>query len=138
MDNTTPHLEWTTHQLLDEPKKGIFAVLAVSAVSLLVHISFEETYFTALSIVFLTGSLSKFFFPVTYSFFDTHLRIRGLLFPHDRPWTEFKRIVKFPDGVLLSPFVTPTRLDNYRAMFIRYKANSDEILQFLEEKVKQE
>ena len=121
--------------LLDQPVKGVLASLIIILISLLVHLNFMEIYLTVLSLVFLVGSLSKFFFPVTYSFYDDYFEIRGLILPHRRPWSEFKRIVKFQDGVLLSPFLQPTRLDNYRSMFVRYKNNQDSVLEFLSTRI---
>lgn len=132
---TEKKMEWTVHHIVEDPHKGIFAVTVILLISLIVHFSFNETYYTVLSLVLLVGSLSKFFFPVTYTFTDTQVRVRGLIFPLERPWSEFRRIDRFRDGVSLSPFVRPSRLDHYRAVFIRFKDNRDDVLAFLAGKI---
>ncbi len=128
-------LQWMSCPLIEEPKKGLIGSVVVCFIVWLIHITYGELHLTILSMLFLVGSLSRLFFPTTYKLYDTHILIQGLIFPHKRFWKEFRRLVKYNDCVLLSPFPEPSRLDPYRGVNISFRNNREKVLEILEQKI---
>lgn len=128
-------LTWTTHPLVENPSKGVLGTVLVATVVWVVHISFGELHFTILAIIFLLGSLRQFFFPTTYTLTANSVKIQGLIFPDERPWSKFRRVIKYNDQALLTPMARPTRLDAYRGVYIRFHGNRDEVLDIIEQKI---
>ncbi len=48
-----------------------------------------------------------------------------------REWSHFRSFYPDKNGVLLSPFAKPSRLENFRGVYILFGENKDEILDFI-------
>ena len=112
---------WTSHPLREEPlAKSVLLVLIILSVALIVGMSFQSITFAFLSLVLLTAAMSRYFFSTRYvldahGFTISHIGTRKYL------WTNFRRATIHPDGIFLSPFVKPHRLDTFRGQFLRSK-----------------
>ena len=112
---------WTSHPLREEPlAKSVLLVLIILCVAFIVGISFQSTTFAALSLALLTAAMSRYFFATRYvldnrGFTIAHIGTRKYL------WTNFRRATRHSDGVFLSPFAKPHRLDTFRGQFLRSK-----------------
>jgi len=133
-----PHqtvLQWTSHPLVENPKKGFLASFLVCFFVWLFHLIYQDYIITAIALIFLTGSLHRFFFPTTFTLTETEIVIQGLIFAHRRPWRMFRRVDAFDDSALLSTFEHPSRLDPYRGMHLHFSQNRDEVLAVLKDKI---
>ncbi len=77
-------------------------------------------------------SLSSFFFPTTYIIDRKNVVVKHIFNEKSRNITAFRTIYPGQRGVLLSPYLTPTRIENFRGFYLRYgKNNKAEVDEFL-------
>jgi hypothetical protein len=127
---------WKVHPLADEPwLKSAALVLLVCAVSAAAGLSFEGWLYGAVSLAALAASLSRYLLPTHYALDESQLRIRHLGRQQQRPWQQCRRADVHDDGVFLSPFARPHRLDPFRGCFLRFGRNRDAVLRFVREHV---
>ncbi len=123
MQSTT----WVSHPLKEESAaKSAALVLIILGVTLIVGASFQSSAFALLALVLLAAAMSRYFFSTCYVLDNAGVRISHLGVCRQYPWANFHRAVVLPDGIFLSPFVKPHRLDTFRGQFLRAK-NPDEI-----------
>ena len=48
-----------------------------------------------------------------------------------RQWTQFHRIDTRPNGLFLSPFTRPSRLDSFRGFFLPFHQNRDAVVYYV-------
>ena len=93
-------------------------------------------FFGVLGLAILGGSMMPFFLPTAYRFTDTAACKRYLGIEQRRAWTEFRSFYPDKNGVLLSPFAHPSRLENFRGLYVRFEDNRDAVLAAVADKVK--
>ncbi len=112
---------WVSHPLREEPlAKSVLLVLIILGVAFIVGASFQSIIFAFLSLVLLTAAMSRYFF-ITRYVIDAHGFTISHIGTHKYLWTNFRRATIHPDGIFLSPFVKPHRLDTFRGQFLRSK-----------------
>ena len=118
---------WTSHPLKEEPpQKSISLIFIITGVSIIAHLSFDSSIFAFLSCALLTTAMSRYFLPTQYQIDSQGLTISHFGTRRQHPWTNFRRAVRHPNGIFLSPFTHPHRLDAFRGHFVR-TTNSDEV-----------
>lgn len=128
-------ISWISHPLKEEPpQKSILLILIILGVSIIVRISFDSGIFAFLSCTLLTAAMSRYFLPTQYQIDSQGLTISHLGKRHQHPWTHFRRAVHRPDGIFLSPFARPHRLDAFRGQFVR-TPNSDEVYHVIQKHI---
>ncbi|HEX7400986.1 MAG TPA: hypothetical protein VF369_02295, partial [candidate division Zixibacteria bacterium] len=95
----------------------------------------RNPFLVALSVVIMLGSLSSFFLPTRYELDDNKVRIRYLLSMRERKWEMFRSYYVDKNGVLLSPYDKPSRLENFRGLYIRFNHNKDQVVDFVKSKI---
>jgi len=79
-------------------------------------------------------SLATFFFATTYTIGEGKVKIKYLFSEKERNMTAFRAVYSGHRGVLLSPYISPTRMENFRGFYLRYGLdNKAEVDQFLSE-----
>jgi hypothetical protein len=48
-----------------------------------------------------------------------------------KKWSQYRSCYPDKNGVLLSPFVRPSRLENFRGTYIRFWNNREEVVSFV-------
>ncbi len=130
---TASELRWTVHPLRDEPPvKTILLILIILGLSILVGIAFNTPAYGFLSAVLLTASMSRYFLPTRYALQENTVLIAHLGTRRTIPWSRIRRHSVLPDGVFLSPFASPHRLDPFRGCFLRLRANRDEVIDYVQ------
>ena len=126
-------LRWTVHPLVDEPraKSGLLLVI-ILGLSAVVSISFGGGGYGLLAFGLLTASLSRYFLPTRYRLSVTGVRISHLGMQRQVPWEQVRRFSTHPDGIFLSPFDRPNRLDAFRGHFIRFGKNREDVIRFVQ------
>ncbi len=128
-------LSWKSHPL---KRSTVKASIAVGAVLLSVIIGswyMESIVFGALAGVVMFGSLAKFFLPTTYSFDAKGVTVKSTTQTFTRPWKMFRSFYKDKNGVLLSPFIGPSRLENFRGLYITFDGNRESVMEIIKEYV---
>jgi len=124
-------LSWVSHPFTRSRGKSVIAVSAV-CLSVIVGGWYLESYlFGALAGLVMFGSLTKFFLPTKYTFDDEGVTVKTTTQTFTRPWTMFRSFYTDRNGVLLSPFMAPSRLENFRGLYLTFDNNRDEVLNFV-------
>lgn len=131
-----PGLRWTSHPLREEPpSKSALLLATILVLAVGAGLSFDGLIYGLLTLGLLTGFLSRYFAPTRYECSEDGLLISHLGNRRLRPWDRFHRIAAFPEGLFLSPFSRPSRLDRFQGTFIRYSGNGDEVRSFVEKQL---
>lgn len=124
-------LEWTCHPAKKNRKKTILVTAFIAVVVLAVYFWTYSAFFTILAILILTGSLAAYYFPTHYTFTEDEIIIRTTTQRLVKKWAQYRSYYPDKNGVLLSPFVRPSRLENFRGVFIRFSDNKDEVVGYV-------
>jgi hypothetical protein len=133
-----PEKEWVVHSLTENWKKSACLILFLLFIWILIYSMFQSFFYMILSIVVLLGSLSSFFLPVRYTFYPDKVTIHFFLSKRSKPWSVFNNYYVDKNGVLLSPFPKPSRLDAFRGTYIRFGGNRAEIIDYVDRKFQKE
>ena len=128
-------IKWTVYPIKNNWKVSFGLIVFLVILCVAVYFSFDSVTFLLLSAVILICSLSPFFFPTTYMLKDESVVIKSLLRTFSREWGYFKSYYPSKSGVLLSPFSLPSRLENFRGLYIRFSDNRSEVLDFIGRKI---
>jgi hypothetical protein len=81
----------------------------------------------------LWSATADFLLPIRYEADTTGVRQRGWS-PRVMRWERVKRVVWGEEGVLLSPFAHPSRLNAYRGVFLWYGDAREQVERFVRER----
>lgn len=127
-------LRWRYHPVLE----GGGRLLAVIAFLAGIPILFGWLYgpfFVILSLLILGGSLGTYFLPTDYILYSGGLETRFIGVTRRFAWDQYRSFYPDRNGVLLSPFPAPSRLENFRGLFVRFSGNRDAVLAVVRERV---
>ena len=125
-------LRWRSHPVVDDYPHSLLLVAVVIAVCVGVWISFDSAGYAALAAAFLAGSLARYFAPTHYELDAAGVSVRFLGHLRRVGWGDVRRFFVAPEGVQLSPFARPSRLEAFRGTFLRFAGNRDEVVSFVE------
>jgi len=131
-------LQWRVHPIKKNWKVSVGVILFLAILCAAIYFSFNSATFLLLSIIILINSLSPFFFPTLYILRDDCVIVKSLLRKLSRQWNSFQSYYPDKNGVLLSPFPSPSRLENFRGVYVRFGQNKAEALDFIERKMKRQ
>jgi len=137
-NSSNVRIEWSVHPIKKNWKVSVGVASFLLALCAAIYISFNSAAFLALSIAILTCSLAPFFFPTTYTLQDDCITVKSRLRRFSRHWDSFKSYYPDRNGVLLSPFPHPSRLENFRGVYVRFGHNRSEVVDFVKEKIEGE
>lgn len=129
-------LVWTSHPIRDDLPRSLLLPLFIAAFSLAALRLLEGWGYGVVSAVVLLGATLRYFVPTTYELDRRGVWRRGrsgrtLL----RPWSEVRGVYRHPDGIFLTPFARPSRLDSFRGVYLRYAGNRAEVEAFVRRRV---
>jgi len=128
-------LRWSSHPIKTKRKGAIFLILVMILFWVLVWFSTESFLFLIISIIILSGALSPFFLPTKYELTPEKIRVKFFLSNKEKTWEDYKSFYIDRNGVLLSPFDKPSRLENFRGIYLRFAQNKDEVINFISSKL---
>lgn len=129
-------LKWSTHPVKRSAKISILIILFLLVIWLLVYLTTLNLFLTVLSVVIMLGSLSAFFLPTYYELDDQKIKVKFFFNTKEKEWNMFRSFYVDKNGVLLSPFEKPSRLENFRGLYVRFNQNKDEVMNFVESRIK--
>jgi len=129
--NTSERLTWICHPAKIKKKAAVLAILSVVAILVIVYLATHSPYMVFLAVLLFTGSLSTFFFPTRYEIDRNEIRVKYLFTSVRKDMTAFRSYYPDKNGVLLSPFPRPSRLENFRGLYVRYHQNKTEVDAFI-------
>lgn len=136
---STPELSWKVHSFVENPIKSLLLLLFISTILSIIYISFQSIVYLFLSACILIGPLYKYFLPYNYHCGVDTLSVSTCCSNTDRSWNTFRSSYVDKNGILLSPFAKPTRLENFRGIYVRFgKHPSEEIVNYIQTRISME
>lgn len=129
-------LQWVTHPARVRPAVTIILILFLTLMVAIVYSLTESIIFTIVGALILWGSLSQYFLPTRFTFYDSKVRVKYTVNAIEKEWRLFRSYYRDKNGVLLSPFVGPSRLENFRGLYVRFAGNKDEVMAVVADKIK--
>ncbi len=127
-------MNWKSCPYKEHPRKTMFLVIFLIAIWVGVYFSFG-LYGIIIALILLGGGLLPYWLPTYYSLDEEGIKIKGIILEKVKKWEEFRSYYEDKNGVFLSPFAKPTRLENYRGIYVRFNNNSNEVIDFISTKV---
>lgn len=126
-------LTWRSHPARERPIAAILVVVFIILVTLVIYeIMDRSVLMAAIGGAILVVSLSTFFFPTTFTVDEKRVVIKYMFSAKDRNLSAFRKYYPGMRGVLLSPYLSPSRLENFRGFYLRYgKDNKAEVDEFV-------
>ena len=121
-------LSWRVHPLRQESRlKSGLLVLTIGGVAVIAGVSFGEALYGVLSLALLAVSLSRYLLPTAFRLDPSGARVDHALRGRTLSWSQVRRVDAHADGLFLSPFARPSRLDAFRGAFLRYAGNGERV-----------
>ena len=137
-NSTADLLAWTTHPIKKRPLAAVLVSLFILLIPFIVLSITSSRIFGFLSLVVLFASVAKFYFPTYFRLTDSEAIIKSSTQTIKRKWSEFRSFYRDKNGVLLSPFVEKSRLENFRGIYLIFNNNDDEVMEIVKQKIKME
>ena len=127
---------WEVHPLRQEKaSKSLSLIVIVATVSWSTAYSFGHFGYGLLSLCVLVLSMAHYFFPSRYKLDEIGVSRDILGRQTRRVWTEFRRVDVRSNGLFLSPFARPSRLDSFRGFFLSFHAEGDQVVYYVQQHV---
>jgi len=132
-------ISWTVHPVVENWLRSVLLGLFLGILFFFIYWGFRSMPIALLSAIFLIGSLYKYFLPFHHQCEADRLVISTCCYRLTRPWAAFRSFYVDANGMLLSPFEKPTRLENFRGVYVRFgKHPPDEVVNFISSKIEPE
>ena len=128
-------LKWSSHPVKKKTLISILVIVFLFAVWFVVYLTTYSLLLTGLSVVIMLGSLLSFFLPTHYEMDQEKIKIKFFLTKREREWNAFRSFYVDKNGVLLSPFTKPSRLENFRGIYVRFNQNKEQVVNFVKSKI---
>jgi len=125
-------LSWRSLPVADDFPRSLLLVGAVAASCVAVGVAFGGAGYALLAAALLGASLARYFAPTRYVLDERRAAARFLGHTRGVAWGEVRRVTRHREGVHLSPFERPSRLDSFRGTFLRFAGNGEEVVRFVE------
>ncbi len=133
---TQPVVEWVAHPAKNRPVASVLVAVFIAAIAIGVYSWTYSILFTVLASVVLAASLAGFYFPTRYEFHEDKVVARYTLTTIRKEWSQFRSFYRDRNGVLLSPFPQPSRLENFRGLYLRFgECDRERVMEFIGGKI---
>ncbi len=126
---------WTTHPARQNPVRGAAVLGMIILVPIAVFMIFADPFLFALSFLLLALPLGSYFLPTRVQFDDSGVTMRSPLGMKSRRWGAFRSFQYDRVHLRLCTFSTPSRLDHYRGVLLRFGDNRDEVLSYVRDRI---
>jgi hypothetical protein len=127
-------LKWTSVPFRIGGKRNIIAISIPLLVWGVVYVFWGPGWFI-ISFILVGGSILPYFLPTQYALSDEGITVRSIFTRQKKRWNDYKSYYVDAHGIFLSPFEKPSRLENYRGMYIRFHRNRDEVISYVKQKM---
>ncbi|MFQ6008506.1 MAG: hypothetical protein ACE5K8_06075, partial [Candidatus Zixiibacteriota bacterium] len=118
-------IEWTAHPVKRKPLVSVLVTFFIILVVVIVYYTMNSKTFAILAMVIMFVSLAKFYFPTTYRLTRDRITIKTMTQTLHKDWSIYRSCYPDKNGILLSPFVRPSRLENFRGIYLIFSNNRD-------------
>ncbi|MCK4353510.1 hypothetical protein KAW65_08915 [candidate division WOR-3 bacterium] len=129
-------MQWKSQPCKEHPRKTILLIIFLVALGIGIYFSFSW-YWVIIAYILVGGGILPYFLPTYYSLENEGMTIKGIVIEKKKQWEDFKTYYKDKNGVLLSPFDKPSRLENFRGTYIRFNDNEKEVIDFISTRIEE-
>ena len=120
------------------PLISVLVTLFIFVVIAVVYATTDSRAFGLLAAIVMFASLTKFYFPTGYRLTADEITIKTTMQTLHKQWSAYRSCYPDKNGILLSPFVRPSRLENFRGIYLMFADNRDEVIKFVKEQIGKE
>ncbi|MFP4058232.1 MAG: hypothetical protein ACLF0G_15300 [Candidatus Brocadiia bacterium] len=121
--------------MVDDYPRSLLLLGLVAVACAAAGLGFGGVGYALLAGALLSLSLCRYFLPTRYHLDDQGAAV-GFLGQWRRvPWGAVRRVSVHREGVHLSPFARPSRLDSFRGTYLRFAGNGQEVVRFVRSRV---
>jgi len=129
-------LAWTCHKAKRKPLLTAAVSALILAFGIIVFYATERSsIFAGLTLVILFLSLSRFYLPIRYRLTDRRIMIKTMTQTLYKDWSVYRTCYPDKNGILLSPFIQPSRLENFRGIFLLFNDNAQAVTDFVKARI---
>ena len=125
LTETSPALLWRVHLVLRAPHRLPTVIMVLFLGAGCVWMMFRQFLPVLAALALLIGSCSDFLFPIRYRLNAEGLWAEGLTSRMHLGWKEARRCVLEPRAVTVTPLPTPSRLDAFRGVTLRFAPSGE-------------
>lgn len=129
-------IEWTSIPFKVGGKKNIIAVGVPLLLWIIVFI-FWGPGWCILSVLLVGASIFPYFTPTRYRLTEKEIKVSSIFTKQKKKWDNYSSFYVDKNGVLLSPFKEPSRLENFRGIYIHFHNNKEKVIAFIKKKMEQ-
>jgi hypothetical protein len=133
----TPPLEWSAWPAREKPLFALGLVLFLLAIWVAVGYVYREAVWVLLAVILLLGAVAPFFVITRYRLDEEGVSMKRFVTTMKKRWEELRSYYPDKNGVLVSPFAKPSRLENFRGVYLRFGGNREKVLAVLEQNIGQ-
>jgi len=133
----TPLLEWSAWPAREKPLFTLGLVLFLLAIWVAVGYIYREAVWVLLAVILLLGAVAPFFVITRYRLDEEGVSMKRYVTTMKKRWEELRSYYPDKNGVLVSPFDRPSRLENFRGVYLRFGGNREKVLAVLEQNIGQ-
>jgi hypothetical protein len=122
-----PRFAWKSWPVRDRPRTLALVVPVVGAALGAVWFATGEAAWVGGAAFLLALGLADYFAPVEYALDERGAEARYVFWTRRMPWARVRGVRVEKNGVFLSPFPAPSRLENHRGLFLRFADNRDHV-----------
>jgi hypothetical protein len=122
-------LVWTVHPAARRRGAAVATVAVILLAGLATSIVGGGTAWGAAAIVFLVLAVSSFLFPTRFRIDDEGVEVRHFGGRRRRAWSEVRRVVAVPGGVLVSPYRAASFRDRLRGIVLAVEGDATAVLE---------
>jgi hypothetical protein len=119
-------LEWKVDFGALRPERR-FIVLAIALGAGFIGLKLGGVLLSAIGFFVVLVSTAEVFLPLKYRIDSGGAQVRCGLSVTAIRWSDVKRLIRMADGVRLSPLEKPSRLDEFRGVYLRFRDNDVEV-----------
>ncbi|MBK7092589.1 MAG: hypothetical protein IPH59_12870 [bacterium] len=141
-DNTLPAAEpdklllrWESQPAKTRQRTAVIVAAFLVMLVVIVYLLTYSPLFTVAAALILWGSLSQFYLKTTFEFTEKMIRVKYLINKVEKDWSQYRTFYEDKNGVLLSPFVRSSRLENFRGIYIRFAGNREDVMKIVKSKI---
>jgi len=83
-------------------------------------------------------TLHSYFLPTKYTVDEISITVTYMFQKKSYDWKYFKTYYMDDKGILLSPFASPSRLENFRGLYVRYGNRKEEIKEIISKRIQEQ
>ncbi len=128
-------MQWSCHPVKRRPLFSIVITLLVLFIIAMVYNTTQSAFFGLLAFIIMFVSLAKFYFPTHYRLSDKGVTVKTTTQTLSKNWADYRSFYPDKNGLLLSPFAEPSRLENFRGLFIMFNNNKEQVTEFVKSRI---